>query len=84
MAEWLDDDATLTYLHSTVSPKRHPIKTPNSPAYLDSLIGGSDLVGGLVPRLGEHSIHTVTILGFPSETTPGLSLIHISEPTRPY
>ena len=72
MAEWLDDDATLTYLHSTVSPKRHPIKTPKTPAYLDSLIGGSDLVGGLVPRLGEHSIHTVTILGFPSETTPGI------------
>lgn len=72
MAEWLDDDATLTYLHSTVSPKRHPIKTPETPAYIDSFIGGADLVGGLVPRLGEHSIHTVTILGFPSETTPGI------------
>jgi len=72
MAEWLDDDATLTYLHSTVSPKRHQIKTPETPAYLDSFIGGADLVGGLVPRLGEHSIHTVTILGFPSETTPGI------------
>ena len=72
MAEWLDDDAALTYLHSTVSPKRHPIKTPETPAYIDSFIGGADLVGGLVPRLGEHSIHTVTILGFPSETTPGI------------
>ena len=72
MAEWLDDDATLTYLHSTVSPKRHPIKTPETPAYIDSFIGGADLVGGLVPRLGEHSIHTVTILGFPSDTTPGI------------
>ena len=72
MAEWLDDDATLTYLHSTVSPKRHLIKIPETPAYLDSFIGGADLVGGLVPRLGEHSIHTVTILGFPSETTPGI------------
>lgn len=72
MAEWLDDDATLTYLHSTVSPKRHLIKTPETPAYIDSFIGGADLMGGLVPRLGEHSIHTVTILGFPSETTPGI------------
>ena len=72
MAEWLDDDATLTYLHSTVSPKRHRIKTPETPAYIDSFIGGADLVGGLVPRLGEHSIHTVTILGFPYETTPGI------------
>ena len=72
MAEWLDDDATLTYLHSTVSPKRHLIKTPETPAYIDSFIGGADLMGGLVPRLGEHSIHTVTILGFPSETTPSI------------
>jgi len=30
------------------------------------------LVGGLVPRLGEHSIHILSIRGFPSETTPGL------------
>ena len=72
MAKWLDDDGTLTYLHSTVSPKRHGIKTPETPAYLDSVLGGADLVGGLVPRLGEHSIHTVTILGFPNETTPGI------------
>jgi len=72
MAKWLDDDGTLTYLHSTVSPKRHAIKTPETPAYLDGVLGGADLVGGLVPRLGEHSIHTVTILGFPNETTPGI------------
>lgn len=72
LARWLDDDATLTYLHSTVSPKRHLIKTPDTPAYLDAVIGGADLVGGLVPRLDEHSIHTVTVLGFPSETAPGI------------
>jgi len=72
MANWLDDDATLSYLHSTVSPKRHAIQTPKTPAYLDGVLGGADLVGGLVPRLGEHAIHTLTILGFPSETTPGI------------
>ena len=72
MANWLDDDATLTYLHSTVSPKRHAIQTPETPAYLDSVLGGADLVGGLVPRLGEHSVHSLTIMGFPSETTPGI------------
>ena len=72
LAAWLDDDATLTYLHSTVSPKRHAVKTPDIPAYIDAVIGGADLVGGLVPRLGEHSIHILSIRGFPSETTPGL------------
>ena len=72
MAKWLDDDATLSYLHSTVSPTRHLIKTPETPAYLDAVIGGADLVGGLIPQLGEHSVHTLTILGFPSETVPGI------------
>ena len=72
LAKWLDDDATLTYLQSTVSPKRHLVKTPETPAYLDAVIGGADLVGGLVPRLDEHSIHSISILGFPSDTTPGI------------
>jgi len=72
LAYWLDDDATLTYLQSTVSPKRHLVKTPETPAYLDGVIGGADLVGGLVPRLDEHSIHSISILGFPSDTTPGI------------
>ena len=72
LAKWLDDDTTLTYLQSTVSPKRHLVKTPETPAYLDAVIGGADLVGGLVPRLDEHSIHSISILGFPSDTTPGV------------
>ena len=72
LAKWLDDDATLTYLHGAVSPKRHTVKTPDTPAYLDAVIGGADLVGGLVPRLDEHAIHSLSLLGFPSDTTPGI------------
>ena len=72
LAVWLTDDETLTYLHSTVSPKRHKVTTPEVPAYIDAVIGGADLVGGLVPRLADHSIHILTIRGFPNETTPGI------------
>ncbi|WP_017930643.1 conjugal transfer protein TrbE [Robiginitomaculum antarcticum] len=72
MAKWLGNNGTLTYLHSAVSPHRHPIKTPDTPAYIDALIGGADLVGGLVPRLGDHAINAVSILGFPNDTTPGI------------
>lgn len=71
-AEWLTDDATLTYLHSAVSPKRQSVKMPDIPADLDAVIGGADLVGGLVPRLGGQSVHIISLLGFPSETTPGI------------
>ena len=72
LGAWLTDDETLTYLHSTVSPMRHPVVTPDIPAYIDAVIGGADLVGGLVPRLANHSIHILTIRGFPNETTPGI------------
>lgn len=72
LAQWLNDDATLTYLNSTVSSKRHHIKTPDIPMYLDAVIGGESLTGGLVPRLGASAIRTLTIMGFPSETTPGI------------
>ncbi len=72
VAKWLGDDEALTYLHSTVSPKRHSIKTPSIPAYIDAVIGGADLVGGLVPRLGGHAVHMLSIHGFPNETMPGI------------
>jgi hypothetical protein len=34
----LNDDETLTYLHSTVSSRRHPVKTPDTPIYLDHIL----------------------------------------------
>jgi type IV secretion system protein TrbI len=35
---WLDDEETLTYLHSTVSTKRHRVRVPEIPMYLDALL----------------------------------------------
>lgn len=71
-ARFLSDDEKLTYLQSTISPKRHPVRTPNTPAYLDSILGGADLVGGLEPMLGNHHLRVLTLMGFPSTTEPGL------------
>ena len=53
---WLDDPETLTYLHSTVSTNRHRVRVP----------------GGLEPRLGDRHLRVLTIIGFPTATTPGL------------
>ena len=71
-AEWLDDDETLTYLHSCVSIKRHPVKTPDIPVYLDSILTDCDLTGGLAPTLGGHAIRTVSVTGYPAMTEPSL------------
>ena len=71
-AVFLDDGETLTYLQSCVSPKRHSVKAPEVPAYLDALLGGATLVGGLEPSLGDHHLRVVSVQGFPAMTEPGL------------
>ncbi|SFA95198.1 type IV secretion system protein VirB4 [Rhizobium sp. NFR07] len=70
--DWLDDSETLTYLHSTVSTNRHRIRVPETPIYLDTLLADQPLTGGLEPRLGDQHLRVLTIIGFPTATTPGL------------
>ena len=69
---WLDDAETLTYLHSTVSTKRHRVRVPETPVYLDALLADQPLTGGLEPRLGDQHLRVLTVIGFPTATTPGL------------
>ncbi|HLP68739.1 MAG TPA: conjugal transfer protein TrbE [Rhizobium sp.] len=70
--DWLDDSETLTYLHSTVSTNRHRVRVPETPIYLDALLADQPLTGGLEPRLGDQHLRVLTIIGFPTATTPGL------------
>ena len=68
----LSNEETLTYLHGTISVKRHPVAAPEIPVYLDGLLPDSPLSGGLEPRLGDEHLRTVTVLGFPNTTAPGV------------
>lgn len=69
---WLDDAATLTYLHSTISTRRQQVGVPETPVYLDALLADEPLTGGLEPRLGLAHLRTLTVTGFPTVTFPGL------------
>ncbi|WP_432284715.1 conjugal transfer protein TrbE [Aminobacter sp. BA135] len=69
---WLDDAETLTYLHSCVSTKCHRVRVPETPVYLDALLADQPLTGGLEPRLGNQHLRVLTVIGFPTATTPGL------------
>src|ERR1700731_3412633 len=69
---WLDDGETLTYLHSTVSTKRHRVRVPEIPMYLDALLADRPLTGGLEPMLGSAHLRVLTVVGFPTATTPGI------------
>ncbi len=82
-AAWLDDAATLTYLHSTVSTRTQRVRVPETPVYLDALLADEPLTGGLEPMLGAHHLRTLTITGFPTATFPGL-LDELNRQAFPY
>ncbi|MDP1962072.1 MAG: conjugal transfer protein TrbE [Reyranella sp.] len=71
-ADWLDDSDTLTYLHSCISTRRQRVRVPETPMHLDAILVDEDVTGGLEPRLGRAHLRTLTIMGFPSQTWPGL------------
>ncbi len=71
-ARELDDDETLTYLHSCISTKAHFVRTPPAPAYLDAFLTDDDFTTGLYPRLGDHYLRTLSVRGYPADTIPGL------------
>lgn len=65
-------DDFLRWLHYCTTGLTHPIALPREAAYLDMLIGGQDLWGGVVPRIGRHFLQVVAIDGFPLESHPGM------------
>src|SRR5467141_644765 len=69
---WIDDEETLTYLHSTVSTKRQRVRVPEIPMYLDTVLADQSLIGGLEPMLGQSHVRVLTVVGFPTVTTPGI------------
>lgn len=74
----ITQDDFLRWLQFCVTGKNHPINLPAAPMYIDSLIGGQELYGGVVPMIGNKYIQTVAIDGFPMESYPGI-LTRLSE-----
>ena len=70
--DWLGDAETLTYLHSCISTKRQKVRVPEVPMYLDAILPDEDFTGGLEPRLGNAHLRTLTVIGFPTQTWPGI------------
>ena len=68
----LGDAESLTYLHGTISDKRHFVAAPSVPAHLDALLSDTPFLGGLEPKLGEKHLRVLTVTGFPNMTAPGL------------
>ncbi|MEL6997567.1 MAG: conjugal transfer protein TrbE [Pseudomonadota bacterium] len=71
-AAWLNDAETLSYLHSTTSTRRQRVRFPETLMHLDAYLADEPLVGGLAPKLGDQHLKTLSIVGFPTATWPGL------------
>lgn len=65
-------DDLLRWLQFCVTGINHPVILPTNPIYLDALIGGQEMWGGVVPKIGRKFIQVVAIEGFPLESTPGI------------
>ena len=80
----LDDEETLTHLHAAISGKRHRVAVPETPVYLDAVLADTPLTGGLEPVLGDRHLRTLTLLGFPGLSRPGIldALNHQDFPYR--
>ena len=81
---WLDDGETLTYLHACVSTTYRSVTFPGTPMHLDALLADQPLTGGLQPMLGDQHLRVLTIVRFPTVTTPGIldDLNRLSFPYR--
>lgn len=66
------EDDFLAWLQYTVTGISQPVRLPNNPMYIDSLIGGQEFFGGVVPIIGNKYIQIVAIDGFPTESDPDI------------
>lgn len=65
-------DDLLRWLQRCITGLDHPVQLPRNPMYLDAVLGGQELLGGVVPKIGRQFIQVVAIEGFPLESTPGM------------
>ncbi len=64
--------ALLSHLQFDATGTAQPIRLPRTPMYLDALIGGQELTGGMMPKLGERWIGALCLDGFPQESWPAM------------
>lgn len=69
-ADLMTTDEALTYLHSIVSTRNHPVTGLDYGVPIDDMLADCDLIPGMAPILGGHHLRVVSVLKFPSHTWP--------------
>jgi type IV secretion system protein TrbE len=65
-------DDFLRWLQFCITGTNHPVNLPSVPMYLDAVVGGQELVGGVTPKVGRRYVQVVAIEGFPPDSYPGM------------
>jgi len=70
----LNDEETVTYLHSTISFRRHPIRFPYNQLLLDRILPDSELNTDFIEamKLGNQYIPIIGVNDFPEDTYPAI------------
>ncbi|QAZ66109.1 TraG/VirB4 family ATPase [Solidesulfovibrio carbinolicus] len=62
----------LSHLQLCLTGIEQPVQVPDTPMYLDALLGCEELIGGLTPRIGDQHIAVISIDGLPQESWPAM------------
>lgn len=66
------NDEQLQWLQYCITGLNHPIKLPDTPIYIDHLIGGKEMWTGVIPKVGDKYVQVVAIDGLPLESEAGI------------
>lgn len=62
----------LSHLQQCITGDLHPILVPDTPMYLDAILGGQDFTGGLNPKIGAKFIRVLGVDSLPAESYPAM------------
>lgn len=62
----------LSYLQQTLTGIIQPVRLPGVPMYMDAILGGQDMTGGLMPSIGGKHITVLALDGLPLESWPAM------------
>ncbi len=68
----LNEEDVLTYLHSCISNKNHPVKSMGDKVSLDTYISDTDITPGLITKVRDEYLGVVSLLSYPTTSYSGM------------
>lgn len=62
----------LSHLQHLSTGVEQPLRVPGTPMYLDAVIGGAELIGGLSPKIDSQWIGALSLDGLPQKSWPAM------------